>query len=201
MTGTFETFDEDRAARVGADGHITKPFEAQALVELVSARLGERGRAAQRSTRALRPAKPAAEPEPFDFLEPEAAAPSPVRGGTARPVPADSADAFAFEAEPLEAIDLETEDDAAIDLGNEATAARTTLLLDDEEDAFAEAVTAPPVRAATAPPVRTGTAPPVRSGTARRFAGARTADPRGHGAAGRRRQRRAPDGLRPLPRP
>src|SRR4029450_3113581 len=41
LTGTFETFDEDRAARVGADGHITKPFEAQALVELVNARLSK----------------------------------------------------------------------------------------------------------------------------------------------------------------
>jgi CheY-like chemotaxis protein len=170
LTGTFETFDEDRAARVGADGHITKPFEAQALVELVSARLASA--AAPRSAApAAAAAKPATEPEPFDFLEPEAAAPTPARSGTARPVPADSADAFAFEAEPLEAIDLETEDDAEIDLGNEATAARTTLLLDGDDDAFAEAATAPPVRTAAAPPaaaapVRAGTAPPVRAGTA-----------------------------------
>ncbi|MFO0687661.1 MAG: response regulator [Myxococcota bacterium] len=35
LTGTFEAFDESRAASVGADGHITKPFEAQALVERV----------------------------------------------------------------------------------------------------------------------------------------------------------------------
>lgn len=35
LTGTFEAFDETRAASVGADGHITKPFEAQALVERV----------------------------------------------------------------------------------------------------------------------------------------------------------------------
>ena len=183
LTGTFETFDEDRAARVGADGHITKPFEAQALVELVSARLASAA-APRSATPAAAAAKPAAEPEPFDFLEPEAAAPSPVRGGTARPVAADSADAFAFEAEPLEAIDLETEDDAEIDLGNEATAARTTLLLDDDEDAFAEAATAPPVRAATAPPVRAGTrAARVRSGTAPPVRA-------WHRPAGRRRQRR-----------
>jgi len=36
LAGTFETFDEARAARVGANGQITKPFEAQALVERVN---------------------------------------------------------------------------------------------------------------------------------------------------------------------
>lgn len=35
LTGTFEAFDEARAQAVGATGHITKPFEAQALVERV----------------------------------------------------------------------------------------------------------------------------------------------------------------------
>lgn len=36
LSGTFETFDEDRARAAGADGHITKPFEAQALVDRVN---------------------------------------------------------------------------------------------------------------------------------------------------------------------
>jgi CheY-like chemotaxis protein len=36
LTGTFEAFDEERAQQVGADGHITKPFEAQALVDEVN---------------------------------------------------------------------------------------------------------------------------------------------------------------------
>ena len=36
LTGTFEAFDEQRAQDVGAVGHITKPFEAQALVERVA---------------------------------------------------------------------------------------------------------------------------------------------------------------------
>ncbi len=35
LTGTFEGYDESRTAEVGANGHIAKPFEAQALVELV----------------------------------------------------------------------------------------------------------------------------------------------------------------------
>jgi CheY-like chemotaxis protein len=167
LTGTFETFDEDRAARAGADGHITKPFEAQALVELVNARLQGAAPAKSAAPAAAAPAAKAAaaEPEPFDFLEPETAAPAPARASTARPVAADTDDAFAFEAEPLEAIDLDSEEDAAVDLGNEATAARTTLLLDDEDDALSEAATAPPVRSSTAPPVRGGTTPPVRGGT------------------------------------
>ncbi len=36
LSGTFETFDEDRAREVGANGHITKPFEAQSLVDRVN---------------------------------------------------------------------------------------------------------------------------------------------------------------------
>lgn len=36
LTGTFEAFDEVRATEVGATGHITKPFEAHALVQRVS---------------------------------------------------------------------------------------------------------------------------------------------------------------------
>jgi CheY-like chemotaxis protein len=35
LTGTFETFDAERASAVGAAGHIAKPFEAQALVDRV----------------------------------------------------------------------------------------------------------------------------------------------------------------------
>jgi CheY-like chemotaxis protein len=53
LTGTFEAFDEERATRVGADGYITKPFEAQALVDQVNARLARPTAAA-----------PAPEPEP-----------------------------------------------------------------------------------------------------------------------------------------
>jgi len=36
LTGTFEVFDEARATRARADGQITKPFEARALVERVN---------------------------------------------------------------------------------------------------------------------------------------------------------------------
>ncbi|HET9553738.1 MAG TPA: response regulator, partial [Anaeromyxobacteraceae bacterium] len=35
LTGTFEAFDENRARAVGADAHIQKPFESQALINKV----------------------------------------------------------------------------------------------------------------------------------------------------------------------
>jgi len=35
LTGTFDTYDEARAREVGADAHVAKPFEAQALVDQV----------------------------------------------------------------------------------------------------------------------------------------------------------------------
>jgi len=39
LTGTFEPFDEDKSAEVGADDYITKPFESQALVDKVKSHL------------------------------------------------------------------------------------------------------------------------------------------------------------------
>jgi CheY-like chemotaxis protein len=36
LTGTFEPFDRRRAETVGADGHLTKPFESQVLISRVS---------------------------------------------------------------------------------------------------------------------------------------------------------------------
>jgi CheY-like chemotaxis protein len=146
LTGTFETFDEDRAARVGADGHITKPFEAQALVELVNARLAGAvpGARPARASAGGRPAAGTAEPEPFDFLEPEQETLPRRPAGTGQPVAALEHDAFGFEDEPIDARELASEDDDGLGLGNEATEARTTLLL-EEDDPLAEAETAPPV--------------------------------------------------------
>lgn len=43
LTGTFEVQDESRAAQVGADAQIAKPFEAQALVDLVRRLIGSGG--------------------------------------------------------------------------------------------------------------------------------------------------------------
>lgn len=46
LTGTFEPFDRRRAESVGADGHLTKPFESQVLVAKVQdlLRQARRGR-------------------------------------------------------------------------------------------------------------------------------------------------------------
>jgi CheY-like chemotaxis protein len=64
LSGTFEAFDDDRAQRAGADGHITKPFEAQTLVDRVNQLLANAPSAG---------APPEAESDaPFDFFEDEA---------------------------------------------------------------------------------------------------------------------------------
>ncbi|MEN8159060.1 MAG: response regulator [Myxococcota bacterium] len=165
LTGTFETFDEDRAARVGADGHITKPFEAQALVELVNTRLAggpatpertepaptERATAPTAEVPGTAPtAKPSAAPEPFDFLEPEQTTEPRPRSESGQRVAAESAeDPFGFESEALDAPDLDAEPDGLDDLGDDATEARTTVLLEEPAPDEVEglAPTAPPVEA------------------------------------------------------
>jgi CheY-like chemotaxis protein len=110
LTGTFEAFDEARARAVGADGHITKPFEAQALVDTVNARLRAPRPAPAPPPEALTAAAAApADAEPFDFLEEEPTAPrhlaaaDPGRttllmGEDAAPLDAGD-DAFSFDAE------------------------------------------------------------------------------------------------------
>lgn len=94
LTGTFEAFDEQRAARAGADGHITKPFEAQALVDKVNALLSRPGAAPAPAPAAmpigvLRPVRVEASPaEPasptadtaYDFFDDEITAPRPDAG-------------------------------------------------------------------------------------------------------------------------
>jgi CheY-like chemotaxis protein len=55
LTGAFEPFDQERAARVGADGYLAKPFEPQTLIAKVKALLSQAGG---------RPARPTAVPPP-----------------------------------------------------------------------------------------------------------------------------------------
>jgi CheY-like chemotaxis protein len=152
LTGTFETFDEDRAARVGADGHITKPFEAHALVELVNARLAGAHAPADRTQppASERGTAPVAEPEPFDFLEPEQTTLPRARSGSGQRVGAESEeDPFGFDAEPLDAPDLDAESDGIDELGNDATEARTTIVIENRGAAPAAqgAQTAQPIDA------------------------------------------------------
>jgi len=95
LTGTFEAFDEERARSAGADGHITKPFEAQALVDHVNELLRRTPEAAPEAPAASAQAPAAApatsEEDAFDFLSDEDAGPSP---------------------DDAEEIELESEDDA-----------------------------------------------------------------------------------------
>ena len=60
LTGTFETYDDEKAREVGANGYISKPFEAQALVDRVQAMLAQR--AAPPLPRPSAPARPMASP-------------------------------------------------------------------------------------------------------------------------------------------
>jgi CheY-like chemotaxis protein len=75
LTGTFEAFDEGRADVAGADGRITKPFEAQALVERVTEVMNA-APAAGGATTASAPSSPAPADEDasndFDFFDADA---------------------------------------------------------------------------------------------------------------------------------
>lgn len=68
LAGTFEAFDENRAREVGADGHITKPFESQALIDRVKQMLSGAPAAAAAPQPhppvAPRPVAPPAAPRP-----------------------------------------------------------------------------------------------------------------------------------------
>lgn len=61
LVGAFEPFDKAEASRVGADGHLTKPFESRILVETVKRMLAE---AAARKAQAQAQAVIQAPPEP-----------------------------------------------------------------------------------------------------------------------------------------
>ncbi|HKC13380.1 MAG TPA: response regulator, partial [Vicinamibacteria bacterium] len=87
LTGAFEPFDQERAARVGCDGFLAKPFEPETLIAKVKDLLKK---AASRtvSSAGLRTPPLAAEPFPAPSREPEPAPPVPTSispGPPARP--------------------------------------------------------------------------------------------------------------------
>jgi len=74
LAGAFDAFDSDTAKQAGAAAHITKPFEPQALVDLVVSLLSKQGKAKAAATSA---APEAAAPEPAPAAQAVAAAPAP----------------------------------------------------------------------------------------------------------------------------
>ncbi|MBW2273378.1 MAG: response regulator [Deltaproteobacteria bacterium] len=93
LTGTFEAFDEARAQAAGANGHITKPFEAQALVERVNELLA----------RAAHPISASPAPETADFFDENLAATGtsdPLSSQQSPVAPAAPESDFAFGGEP-----------------------------------------------------------------------------------------------------
>ena len=100
LTGTFEAFDAERAKLAGADGFVTKPFEAQLLVDRVNELLARA--AAPAPTPAQAPLPPAPLAEAAAPAAPREAAPE--REAETRAVEEDldfaaGDDAFVFEAE------------------------------------------------------------------------------------------------------
>ncbi len=98
LTGTFEAFDEERAERCGAAGHIAKPFEAQTLLDEVK-RLFALG--------ASRRPAPAPAARPASVPLPPAAAPTraePQVVPAPAPAPGASADSFDFFDEEIDEI-------------------------------------------------------------------------------------------------
>jgi CheY-like chemotaxis protein len=108
LTGTFESFDEERARRCGAAGHVAKPFEAQALVERVRELLA-------------RAPEPAPEPAASEDATPAVAALS-----ASGPATASADDSFDFF------------DDDLGDLSAPAEAERADAPLEDGAFAFGE---------------------------------------------------------------
>ncbi|MBW1871675.1 MAG: response regulator [Deltaproteobacteria bacterium] len=81
LAGTFEAFDENRAREVGADGHITKPFESQALIDKVNELVG-----AAPSPGMPSPLQPVTSATPAAAATPEPISPQPAP--TPKPAPA-----------------------------------------------------------------------------------------------------------------
>ncbi len=131
LSGTFEAFDEERASRAGAAGHVAKPFEAQTLVNQVNRMLAE----------APPPPATAAAREPAPVAPPEAVT-APATGD------AESGESFDF-----------FDDDLGDLVAPEAAAAESdSVSFEDSDSAFAfgdedlAPETPEPVREETAPP-------------------------------------------------
>jgi CheY-like chemotaxis protein len=124
LTGTFEAFDEARATRAGAAGHIAKPFESQLLVEQVKRLLVQSEQA--RSAAPRQAAPPAPPPAPPRATAAAARAPSPPAPAAAK---ATSDDSFDFFNEDLA--------EPAAPAASPVASADDAFALDENDSAFA----------------------------------------------------------------
>ena len=91
LVGTFETFDLQQANAAGADGHLKKPFESQALLKEVDDLISQSAAAPAAAPAQEAPtqsAEPAAAPSPPEPAAPQPAAPQPAAPQPAAPQPA-----------------------------------------------------------------------------------------------------------------
>jgi CheY-like chemotaxis protein len=148
LTGTFEAFDEERAARCGAAGHIAKPFEAQTLLDEVQRLF------ALAASRKPAPAQPLAappRPAPAPRLVPAPRAEAPERA-PARPAPPAPARAASGPGASFDFFDEEIDDLLPTELAEETGfATGDEVDLDSSETPFAfggaeEVPVAPPQR-------------------------------------------------------
>jgi DNA-binding response OmpR family regulator len=164
LTGTFDRYDEARANEVGADGHVAKPFEAQALVERVRGLLSRPAAAAAPAPAAKR-AAPAAQPAPAAAPRPPApaakAAPAPPPEPAREDLDLDFGDLDFESAAPRDSdVRLVDTDDTSTPLDiepaaldDEARFGQTVLLQSsDLEDEVSLAPARPAARPASPPP-------------------------------------------------
>lgn len=125
LAGTFEPFDETRAAACGADGHVIKPFQSAALVRQVTELL-------DRSERAVEaPPQPPIAESP-EVVERALGEMSPVSDAYEEPEARDDS----AELEPL----AEIPEEARRAEGEKRPARPDTVLTPDQLDAVARAV-------------------------------------------------------------
>jgi len=126
LTGTFEAFDEARATRAGAAGHVAKPFESQLLVEQVKRLLVQSEQQRSAASRQAAAPTPPAPPAPARATAAGARTLSPPASPVAKAAPDDSFDFFNDDfAEP------------AAPAASAAASSDDALALDENDSAFA----------------------------------------------------------------